>query len=298
MSVVEISDIAAPQLSSSLTGGTTITRKLKAVVDSLDDGPLTIKLHASCPKEGQTYAFRDESDTTFVCNAVTIDPKSDSGGLERGLAYDVTVTYSNSVNSEAVGEDEENPLDDPPVVRFNRNTYQKPALVDKDGVAIVNGADESFDPPVMRTFHSPVLNIVRNEASFSPSAQYQLEDVVNSDAFAGAPAGHWKMSPPIAEKFTRGSYTYWRVEYEIEYSEQPWNPTGIMAQGYRYRKSAGGPSQVYLDPATNTPPSGPLLLKLDGTESPVSPVDGTRLPYFHEFNFYQEIPFSPFGFGV
>lgn len=308
MSVVEISDIGAPQLSGGLNG-ITITRKLKAQVSSLDDGPVTVRAHASCPREGQAYSFRGESDSSFVCNAISIEAKSDSIGLERGLVYDVSATYSNTVNTGSLGEDEENPLDDPPSIEYSWTVYQRPALVDVDGNLVKNGADEAFDPPWMMDEHRPVVTITRNEASFSVGFATEYQDAVNEDAFGGSAAGTAKMSVS-ARSATRGDYDYWIVTYEIEFKWEGWNPSGIPARGYRYRKSASAVPENYIDASTGQPPAEPIYLKLDGTknkslneqlaENGDPPEEGGDeiFPYLHEFNFYRTKAFGPLNLGI
>jgi hypothetical protein len=90
--------------------------------------------------------------------------------------------------------------------------------------------------------------------------------------------------------------TYAIVTYEIELRWNKWNPTKILAQGFRYRKSEGGPPQNYMDPATEEPPSNPVLLQVNGMLSP--PVDGVIPAFFHEFNFYRETDFSALELGL
>lgn len=297
MSVVEINDIAAPRWSSSLTGGATITRKLKAVLDTINEGPVTIRAHASCPKEGDTYSFRSEADSSFVCNAVTFDARSDSLGHDRGLMYEITATYSNAIDSASVGEDEENPLDDPAVYEFSFAKYQVPALSDRDGNPVINGADEAFDPPFLVDENRPIVTVTRNEASFSPATAVEYQDTVNSDSFAGVDPGVAKVIGISARQSTRGAYSYYVVTYEIEFRWEGWNPTGLLAQGYKYRPAAGDPVRNYVDPVTLQPPASPKMLALDGTISP-DPLGDGALPYFHEFNFYREKPFGPLALGL
>lgn len=295
MSVTEISDIASPQLTDTSTG-VSVVRKLKAVCDSLNDDATVVRANGSCPRRGDTYSFRGNTDSTLICTTVSIDPKADSEGLERGLAFDVTATYSNSVDTGSLGDDEENPLDDPPVYEFTFNKYQIPAEYDVDGEAVVNGADEAFDPPFLIDENRPIITITRNESSFSGAVAVEYQDTVNDDSFAGCDPGVAKMIGISARQATRGSYSYWVVTYEIEFRWNGWNPTRLLAQGYRYRLSADGNSQNYIDPVTGSPPTTPLLLQLNGMESP--PVDGVRPTFFHEFNFYREKTFGLLNLGL
>lgn len=297
MSVTAITEKAPPRLSDTLNGGKTVTRTLQAICSEKTDGPVTIQAHASCPAKGSTYSYGTESDSTLVCTGVSIDPVADDGGYEGSKVHQITATYSNSVDTGSLGDDEENPLDDPAIIEWSSNTYQVPAIADRDGNALVNGANESFDPPHLLEEHRPVCIITRNEAAYNAAIANEYANAVNSDNFAGIEPGYAKMLPPRARRVTRGSYTYWEVVYEIEISKRQYNPTGILAQGFKYRPAAGDQEQNYIDPATNQPPSSPILLNLDGTKAD-DPLGDGALPVFHEFNFFPEKPFGVFNFGL
>lgn len=297
MSVTAITEKAPPRLSDTLNGGKTVTRTLQAICSEKTDGPVTIQAHASCPAKGSTYSYGTESDSTLVCTGVSIDPVADDGGYEGSKVHQITATYSNSVDTGSLGDDEENPLDDPPVYEFTFNKYQIPALADRDGEAVVTGADEAFDPPFLIDENRPVVTVTRNEASFSAAVAVEYQDSVNDDAFAGCDPGVAKMCSISARSATRGSYNYVVVTYEIEFRWNGWNPTGLLAQGFKYRPAVGEQAQNYIDPATQQPPSTPILLNLDGTKADDPLGDGAE-PVFHEFNFYREKTFGLLNLGL
>lgn len=296
MSVTAINIVAQPSLEEG-ADGITIPVRLEAKCSAVTDGVLAVRAHASCPKRGDAYSFGGESDSSLVCTNVSIVPKPDSFGLDRSKVYSITATYSNSVPSGGLGEDEEDPLDDPPIYEFDGVKYQIPATADRDGEAVVNGADEAFDPPYMIDENRSLILITRNEASFGPAVQEAYQDTVNDAAWAGLGAGVAKINKISARMATRGEISYFVVTYEIEIKWQGWNPTGILAQGFKYRKAAGGQVENYIDPATGEPPASPILLALDGTKSP-DPLGDGALPYFHEFNFYREKDFSALNLGL
>jgi len=295
MSVTAIYYTTPPRLGKS-SAGKEITLRLHAVCDDKMDGILTVEAHGDCPAIGEGYAYGSESDATIVCTDVKIDPRVDNSGYEGSKVFDITATYSNSVPSGGLGEDEEDPLDDPPEYEFTFNKYQIPAIADRDGEAVKNGADEMFDPPFMIDENRPVIIITRNEAAFNPSTAIAYQDTVNEHAWAGLDPGVAKINSISARTATRGEVTYAIVTYEIELRWNKWNPTKILAQGFRYRKSEGGPPQNYMDPATEEPPSNPVLLQVNGMLSP--PVDGVIPAFFHEFNFYRETDFSALNLGL
>jgi len=197
----------------------------------------------------------------------------------------------------STGEDEEDPLDDPPTYEYGFNKYSIAASVDVDGNPVVNGADEQFDPlPVVDENRLYVI-VTRNEASYSPGFAVEYQDAVNESAWAGVGAGVAKINAILGRSATRGTYSYYVVTYEIEFKWQGWNPTGVQAMGFRYRKATGAQVQEFIDPTTLQPPSLPKMLALDGTLSP-DPLGDGALPYFHEFNFYREKDFSALNLGL
>lgn len=297
MSVTAITEKEPPRLSDTLTGGATATRVLQAICDSKNDGPITIQAHASCPVKGSTYNYGSESSASLVCTGVSIDPVPGDDAYPFTKVWTIAATYSNSVDTASVGEDEEDPLDDPPSYEFSFAKYQVPALSDVDGNAVVTGADEEFDPPFLIDENRPIVTVTRNELSFSPSTAVEYQDAVNSDAFAGVDPGVAKMVGISARSATRGSVDYWVVTYEIEFRWDGWNPTGILAQGFKYRPAVGEQSQNYIDPATKQAPSSPILLNLDGTKAD-DPLGDGAVPVFHEFTFYREKTFGLLNLGL
>jgi len=295
MSVTAINVVAQPSLDDSAEG-VTIPVRLEAKCSSVQDGVLAVRAHANCPRRGDTYSFYGESDASLVCTNVNIAVKPDSFGLDRSKVYTIVATYSNTVPSGGLGEDEEDPLDDPPTYEFSFNKYQVPIAEDRDGNAVRNGADEQFDPLPLVDENRPIVIVTRNEASFNPGVAVEYQDTVNESSWAGVDAGVAKINAISARQATRGEVTYWVVNYEIEFRWQGWNPTKILAQGYRYRLNETGPARNYIDPATGSPPSTPLMLQLNGLESP--PVDGVRPVFWHEFNFYREKDFSALNLGL
>lgn len=297
MSVTSLTEESPPDFRETTTGGIAITRTLIAKCTSRDDGPLAIRAHASCPVKGSSYTYGSESDSSIVCTGVSIAAKPDlTSGFAGSKVWIVSATYSNTVDSGSVGEDEEDPLDDPPVYEFSFAKYQIPALEDIDGEAIKNGADEAFDPPYLVDENRPIVTVTRNELSFSPAVAVEYQDAVNSDAFAGVDPGVAKIVGISARTATRGSVSYFVVTYEIEFRWQGWNPTRILAIGYRYRLNETGPSMNYVDPVTKQAPTTPILLQLNGLESP--PVDGVRPTFWHEFTFYREKTFGLLNLGL
>jgi hypothetical protein len=311
MAVIRIKDVSPPELNSTLQGGTTVSRQLIAVCSGHTDSVLSVAAHTDCPQKGDAYSYYADSASGLTCTGLSIRARSDNGGQATGKAFDIQATYSDNVSTGQLGDDADNPMDDPPSVEFDFTVRQRPALVDIDGKVVENGAGEPFDPPHMVDEYLPTVTITRNEPSISPSFVVEYNNTVNSDMFAGVDPGKAKMFV-TARKATRGEYEYWVVTYEIVFRDLPWNPTGLLAIGTKYRRAPHKNPEIYIDPKTNSQPASPIYLKLDGTrnltlneqriaaglpESDENDSDA-HTPYVHEFNFYRSKAFGPLNLGV
>lgn len=75
-----------------------------------------------------------------------------------------------------------NPLNDPPDIEWETQTFQKVVEKDIDGYAILNSAGDPYNPPPVAEFSSPVA-IVRANTLATPSFLLSYRNVVNSDTF-------------------------------------------------------------------------------------------------------------------
>lgn len=90
--------------------------------------------------------------------------------------WEVNVQYSNEQDRA------EEPEDDPIEIEWDSDQFQRPALVDKDGNAIVNSAGDAIDPPPMMDDSRRVVTIRRNATSV-PSWILDYQDAVNDSTF-------------------------------------------------------------------------------------------------------------------
>lgn len=180
----------------------------------------------------------------------------------------------------------ENPILRPPDIRWSFVSFQKP--IDKDllGNAIVNSAQDPYDPPVTVDDHRPVLTYERNELVFDPELAIAYMDAVNTDVFLGALPGQAKVAGIEAVRVFEHNLFFWRVNYEIHFRREGWDLI-IINRGYHYLDA--GESKAIND-KFGQPVSSPKLLTAAGA---VLPQGGT--PTDKTFKVYKELPFALLG---
>jgi len=184
------------------------------------------------------------------------------------MLYEVNVKYR---SAQTTG-DNGNPLGEPPTVEYVWEESQEPIDRDATGAAIVTFNLEPYDPPLTRPIADLKLVIERNFESFDPFAAQTWAYVVNSDAFAGFPAGTALLKPISARQITDNpQFIFWRAHAEILFRvdqdgifSRSWHRR-ILHRGYYIRDGVGLPPHWKLDPEGNLSPT-PALLKADGRE--------------------------------
>ncbi len=107
----------------------------------------------------------------ILAHCVSIDPVQHAPKF-----WTVTATFSTK------RELDTNPLNDPPEIEWETQTFQKVIEKDIDGNAILNSAGNPYNPPPTGEFSSPVA-IVRANTLATPSFLLSYRNVVNSDTF-------------------------------------------------------------------------------------------------------------------
>lgn len=247
-------------------------------VDSPAYTEFDIGTHASCPRIG--YAHPDNPGL-FARN-ITIT------NYEPYAGWQVAVGYSNE------SELRENPLDDPAVITFDDEQYQKPITKDLDGKAIVNTAGDPYDPPPMIDDGRISVTITKNLPDI-PTWWLSYKDVVNSDTFT---VRGLSVSPRLA-KIQRRSISDWKYRNDIRYlevsltihlDEDGWNVKPLNA-GFR-RKFNGDERELITmtneNGETEYPPA-PVPLDASGIEI-VDPTPDNVI--YGDHKAYKEKPFS------
>jgi hypothetical protein len=219
------------------------TERYKVLVDSIEDDALVIKAHASCPAIGDSYAYGSSTDTSSRATSIRITPLGGQydgpSGNSGEWAWDVEVTYSRK------GETVENPLDRPAKVYYDMDQYDVPLERDLDGNAVLNSAEQPFDPPVLKEDNRLIIRIEKNLATFDSTVAELFENAVNSATFLGFATNSLritKISASPQEDAVYGDYYAVTTEIQrrpIEYVGHEPHQASILDMG-RYELYAPG----------------------------------------------------------
>ncbi len=227
-----------------------------AVCDNRNDGIQAIYANPDCPKIGSQYGAGTEIDPVATC--VEFDGDQNQ---ENPFVWDC---YAEFDTDRLVSAITDNPLNQPPDIRWGSLKYEIPLVKDLRDIPIVNSSNEPFDPPFTIEQTRRVLTIVRNEATYDPAVSLAYEDAVNLYTFAGAPPYCAKINTFTGQKFVTNGITFWQVTYEIEFRRESF-ALYALDQGFRgWVPSASDPSGyvfgLFRDPIDQTPLSNPTLL--------------------------------------
>jgi hypothetical protein len=237
------------------------------------------------------------SDIEAVADTVRATPVSD-----QLFFWDVNYTYNtdasdegNSANDQSANDQSVEPPDRPLIITPFATETEKPLPVDQDGVPILTAANQPFDP-------APTTPVAIIGFKFSFYRDADFDDVtpiqtylnkVNSAAFVIPYKLDMTLTFP-AKSLKCTAYTpsiekqnseYWtKVEGEILYNPEGWNPLQILNAGTCYLSTIG-PYPI-MDPH-GQPVQSPIPLGLDGL--PLLPADS---PVYLDFKQYAEVSFS------
>ncbi len=171
-----------------------------------------------------------------------------------GVYWEVVVNYSSKTPDEQ--QQAENPLERRSKVEWGKVDYQEAYQQDQDGQAMVNSAQEPFDPPRQRDAKRITLKITRNEPSFNPALALAYQDHVNADVFFGADPGLCKCQGITGSEDYQNNITFWSVVYEFEFRKEGFDEY-ILDQGFS--TLANGVRTLIRD-QHGTPVTQPVLL--------------------------------------
>lgn len=227
----------------------------------------------------RTYSRRwilttsNKSDDAYDVGSASGLPTIGTAHPSDALAWCVSLDVQNSnpwkgwtVTAEYSSEFElsTTPTSDPAIISWNTEQFQKPAIWDLNGDAIVNSAGDLFDPPNMMDDSRRIVTIQKNLAAV-PSWILDYQDAVNSDSFSvdgfSIGVGKAKMqSVAVAPKESRNSISFYPVTFTICLQRDGWKLEPLDC-GFRY-KSGNQRIVAVSDDATS--PSTPVLLNGSG----------------------------------
>lgn len=219
--------------------GKTINVRYRVQCDVADTSPLDI-LGASAG--GNTVPVRgDYFPGSASIRAYEIEVEQD--GKDR-LFWNVDVAYRNST---LTSDQEENPLDEDPLVTWDFQAFVEPVTKDAiTGKLICNSAGDAFDPPLEQDTYRLALEIRQNMQSFSPSLANDVIGSTNSGnmTICGLPvlAGQALMANRAAQSRRRNGVDYWEVATYIMFKADGFTRS-VMNAGYRY-SDGGNPAKL------------------------------------------------------
>jgi hypothetical protein len=232
------------------------TKNYKVLVSSDQDDAYVIKNHASCPAIGDSYAQGSSTDTSSRVTNIRITPL---GGRYDGptgnageWAWHVEVTYSRK------GETVENPLNRPAKVYYDMEQYDAPLDRDLDDVAVLNSAEQPFDPPALKEDNRIIVRIEKNLATFDAAVAELFSNAVNSATFIGFAADTLrvtKISASPQEDAVYGDYYAVTAEMQfraIEYTGHKPHQANILDMGRYELYAPGGDTSSRWSPILDT----------------------------------------------
>lgn len=248
MTITYLGEIHGPAKNSK--GSKSYTRSFKLQTSLKTERAYHVGSHASLPVIGEVHP----DDSTAYCVDLSVDP------VEPWKGWAVTAEYS---TERALAED---PTSDPALISWNSEQFQRPAIVDKNGDAIVNSAGDPFDPPEMIDDARRVVTIQKNLASV-PAWILTYQDAVNSDTFnvdgVSVAVGKAKMqSVTVGELQTRNSTSFRTVTFTIHFRYEGWLLRPLDA-GFRELDYAGTLQNIKNE-GDDELPGAPVPLDGDG----------------------------------
>lgn len=255
-------------------------RTFDVIVDERVISPDMILFAIGLPRRWDVYVSAAGTvDLWSVCKEIEV--KQDTSDP---YTWRVTARYSNKIDRPDLNQ-EENPLLRPAKIDWDDTRVTRVAWTDRDGVAILNSANQRFDPPLEYEQGVEVLRIQKNYATYDQIFYSQFRNAVNSLPWFGLPKGRVKCCSIKGSRQFESGIFFWdtRFEFQIrfwldenvddfsdpEVSKNAWAER-VLDQGYMALDADDEyKAKHMLDLRTGQPVSTPQLL--DGI--------GGRLPF-------------------
>lgn len=239
------------------------------------EGAFAVGSNASLPDIGSVHP----EDSTAFCTDL------DVRCVKGWKVWQVTATYSSEFTLSTT------PTSDPAIIRWDSEQFQKPAVFDKNGDAILNSAGDFFDPPLMVDDSRRIVTVTKNLSSV-PSWILTYQDAVNNASFTvdGVTVGTGlaKMQRvSVSEVQSRNGTNFRTVEFTIHLQKSGWLLEPLDA-GFREKGARPG-TRVNILNDDKTLPSTPV--PLDGTGFVLEdPTPATAV--YGSFAYYETKDFS------
>lgn len=188
------------------------------------------------------------------------------------------------------------PTDEPAIITWSGEQFQKPAVYDRNGEAIVNSAGDFFDDPPQMDDTRVTAQIQKNVAAV-PSWLLTYRDAVNDASFdldgITIAAGVAKLQPPqIGQEQERNGFTFRQITLNMHFRGEGW-ALRPLDQGYNEKADLNAIgdelARVKMLDDKGLEPTRPILLDGNGfrLENP-----GPTTAVFLSFDVYDEKDFS------
>jgi hypothetical protein len=186
------------------------TRVYRVITSSPLVGSLAVRYAPDIPRRFDAYVNIDGSfDTEALVKKVTEKQEDEDPNT-----WLVTVEYSSSTEDPDYGKEE--PLDRPSEINWGSTKVHVPAVKDIFDEAIVNSADDPFNPPIEEEQCRVTLQIVKNQIAFDGPNLGTFVNHVSSAPFFGFDTGEVKCVGIGAQRqYERGQF-FWKVTYDFE----------------------------------------------------------------------------------
>jgi hypothetical protein len=251
MTITYKGEIPAGRQGRNSLGIRTYQRQFRLVTDSRSDGPYAIGSNASLPSIGSVHP----EDSSAWCRELTVDNDEPYTG------WIVTANYSSE------RELSETPTSDPAFITWDSEQFQKPAIQDKDGDAVVNSAGDFFDPPAMMDDSRRVVTVQKNLTTV-PAWILDYQDAVNSDSFSvdgvTIAIGTAKMQRvSVGAEDIRNGTTFRQVTFTMHLQRDGWDMQ-ILDAGFRRIDPGDSTKRIAISLDDGTEPTTPALLNGSG----------------------------------
>lgn len=231
-------------------GSRSYTRTFKLTTSAKTERAYHVGSHASLPAIGEVHP----DDAGAWCTTLQVDPSDPWKG------WTVTAEYSTE------RELAENPTNDPAEITWGYEQFQKPAITNYAGQAILNSAGDPFDPPIMIDDSRPHVTISKNLASV-PVWITTYQDAINSGSFTvdgiTVAAGLAKMQNiTITRAQSRNGTSYRTVTFSIHLQKQGWS-SKVLDAGFR-QIGYGGSRENIRNGTDDELPAAPVPLNGSG----------------------------------
>lgn len=229
MTIVLRGEDATARTGKNTKGARTYTRAFKVETDDKTDGPYAIGSTPGLPVIGSVHP----EDSSAWCTSLTVENFAPYKG------WRVTAEYSSEIELAEV------PTDDPAIIRWDSEQFQRIAIADSSGEAIVNSAGDPFDPPNMMDDSRRIVTVTKNLTSV-PGWILTYQDAVNSASFTidGVTIGEELAKlqrVSVSEVQIRNGNLFRTVDFVIHLQKTGWNLNPLDA-GFRERTSGGSPA--------------------------------------------------------